>query len=175
MSYPILYPATETAFTTNGVGVLSSAIAATVRQKLNGMYELTLQYPITGIHFSEIKDECIILAKPDPVSELQPFRIYRIGPAVGGIVTAYARHRAYDLLNIPVAPFTASGVVLALEGLKANAVVDCPFAFYTDKSTQGEFAVRVPKSVWGCLGGSEGQFWIHSAANMSLIVIRSAF
>lgn len=156
MSYPILYSATETAFTTNGIGVLSDAIAAPVKRKLNGMDELTLQYPITGLHFSEIKDECIIMAKPDPVSDLQPYRIYRIGPAVGGIITVYARHLAYDLMSIPVSPFMASGVVLALEGLKANAAVACPFSFYTDKSTQGEFAVGVPKSIWGCLGGSEG-------------------
>ena len=156
MSYPILYAPTETQFTTNGIGVLSSAVSAPIHRKLNGMDELTLQYPITGVHFSEIKDECIIMAKPDPVTEPQPYRIYRIGPAVGGIITVYARHLAYDALMIPVSPFTASGAVLALEGLKANAAVDCPFEFYTDKAAQGEFSVAVPKSIWDCLGGSEG-------------------
>ena len=75
---PILYTAEETAFATNGIGILSDAIDCTVIQALNGAYELELLYPMKGIHFLEIKKRCIILAKPDPVSEMQPFRIYRI-------------------------------------------------------------------------------------------------
>ena len=47
---PILYSDTETAFDTNGLGILSDAISTKVAQELNGQYELTLKYPITGIH-----------------------------------------------------------------------------------------------------------------------------
>lgn len=156
MSYPILYAPNETAFTSNGIGVLSSAVSVTAKQALNGIFELEMMYPVTGVHFSEIADECIILAKPDPVSDLQPFRIYRITAPHSGIITVYARHIAYDLMGIPVSPFTASGVTLTMEALKANAVVDCPFNFYTDRNDQGMFAVAVPQSLWSTLGGSKG-------------------
>lgn len=155
MSYPVLYAPNETAFTSNGLGVLSSAVSVTAKQALNGIYELEMLYPVTGVHFSEIADECILLAKPDPVSDLQPFRIYRITAPHSGIITVYARHIAYDLMGIPVSPFTASGVVLTMDGLKANAAVACPFNFYTDKDNQGLFSVAVPQSLWGTLGGSK--------------------
>ena len=155
MSYPVLYTPNETAFTSNGLGVLSSAVSVTAKQALNGIYELEILYPVTGVHFSEIADECILLAKPDPVSDLQPFRIYRITAPHSGIITVYARHIAYDLMGIPVSPFTASGVVLTMDGLKANAAVACPFNFYTDKDNQGLFSVAVPQSLWGTLGGSK--------------------
>ena len=51
---PILYAASETAFTTNGLGILRDAIDATVEEALNGIFELEMLYPVTGIHFSDI-------------------------------------------------------------------------------------------------------------------------
>lgn len=153
---PILYSETETAFDTNGIGILNDAKSAQVVQELNGVYELTLKYPDTGIHAASITDRCIILTKPDPVAEPQPFRIYRINPVSKGIITAYARHIAYDTRGIPVAPFEAASVTDALTTMKANAVVACPFNFTTDKSTAGKITTAVPKSMWTVLGNAEG-------------------
>lgn len=93
---PILYPETETAFDSNGIGILNDAISVTVVQELNGIFELTLKYPDTGIHADAIADRCILLTKPDPVTDPQPFRIYRINPVSKGSITIYARHIAYD-------------------------------------------------------------------------------
>lgn len=153
---PILYDATETAFDTNGIGVLSDAIRCVVVEELNGQYELTLKYPLNGIHAEEIADRCFILVKPNPVSDPQPFRIYRVNPVSNGQITVYARHRAYDLMGIPVSPFSAPNAPAAMSALKNKAAVDCPFTFYTDKSTSATMAPRVPKSAWSLLGGSEG-------------------
>ena len=72
------------------------------------------------------------------------------------MVTVYARHIAYDLRGIPVLPFSCEGVILAMEGLKANAAADCPFSFSTDKETGAAFSVTKPQSIWGTLGGQEG-------------------
>ena len=124
--------------------------------EINGLFELTLQYPVTGIHFSDITQRAVILAKADPVSALQPFRVYKITKTSPGIVTVYARHLVYDLAGVPVAPFTASTAPLALEGLKSNAVVACPFTFSTDKTTEGNFAVAAPLAVWSLFGGRTG-------------------
>lgn len=153
---PILYSPTETAFDTNGIGILSDAISAQVVQELNGQYELTMKYPVTGIHAESIADRCIIMAKPDPVTDPQPFRIYRINPVSKGTITVYARHLAYDTMGIPVAPFSAESATDALITMKDSAAVDCPFSFSTDKSVAATMAPTIPKSMWKTLGGSEG-------------------
>lgn len=152
-----LFPSTATTFTKNGLGTLTDAVSCTVRQILNGEYELQIQYPITGIHYDDIALRTIILAKPDKISDEQPFRIYRITKPINGIVTIYARHIAYDMSGYGVSPFTAATLGLALQGLSSNAVpAGCPFTFNTDKSVNSDFTVAVPKSLWSCLGGSEG-------------------
>lgn len=153
---PILYTETEKEFTTNGIGILSDAIDCTVIQALNGAYELEMTYPICGIHFAEIQRRRIIMAKPDPVSKTQPFRIYRISKPMRGTATVYARHLAYDMMGIPVAPFSAEGVGAALITMKNNAVVSCPFTFWTDKTTASAITTVIPMAMWSLLGGTEG-------------------
>lgn len=153
---PILYGPDEWLFDTNGIGVLTDAISCKVKQVLNGQYELTMQYPVKGLHFGQIIRRRIILAKVDPVSRLQPFRIYRITKPSNGIVTVYARHIAYDLNGITVLPFTAATGNLALLQLKQNAIPDCPFHFSMDVDTFPPFNVPVPTAIWKVLGGTEG-------------------
>lgn len=153
---PILYDSAETAFTTNGIGILSDAISCTVKAELNGQYELNLQYPLTGIHVDGIKMRNVIMAPVDPVSDPQPFRIYKIYKPMNNIITVNARHVAYDLAGIVVAPFTAMGAALAMEGLSDNAVTECPFSFSTDKTTQAGFTVKAPTAIWSLLGGVTG-------------------
>ena len=60
---PILYKADAVDFSTFGIGALS---------------ECTLKYPVSGILFSELKNERLIKAKPNNTSKEQLFRIYRI-------------------------------------------------------------------------------------------------
>ena len=152
----ILYPYNETSFDNNGIGILSDVIDDEVYEELNGQFELTVQYPVTGIHFAEIVADAYITAKPNPVSDPQPFRIYRITKPMKGIVTIYARHMAYRNHKIVVAPFTAVSAISALQGLKNNAVNACPFEFWTDKTTEAIMEVKEPKAVWTLLGGSKG-------------------
>lgn len=153
---PILYEASETAFTTNGLGILTDAVDVTVEEELNGIFELEMQYPVKGIHFPEIISRSIILAKPNPMTDPQPFRVYRTTKPLNGIVRIYARHLAYDLQGIPVSPFSVSGAAMALQSLKNFAVTDCPFNFITDKSPAGTLTVSVPTPIWSMLGGQKG-------------------
>lgn len=153
---PILFPPDETAFSSNGYGMLSDCISCSIKESLNSKYEMVLKYPMVGIHADKIEYRSIILAKPAPVTEAQPFRVYRIVPSSSGITTVYARHIAYDLLGIVVEPFTINGVSAAMRGLKQHATTDCPFTFSTDKSTAGFFAVKKPDAIWRLLGGQEG-------------------
>lgn len=153
---PILYTENEKDFDTNGIGILSDTVDCSVDAELNGIYELELKYPVAGIHFESIAQRRIILAKVDPVSQLQPFRIYRITKPSNGVVTVYARHLAYDLMGVPVAPFTAENAPTALQRLKDYAATDCPFTFYTDKTTVATMTVAVPSATWGLMGSNKG-------------------
>lgn len=153
---PILFPSTATEFTTHGLGVLTDAISCTVTEERNGAFELTMQYPDTGVHFGEITDRCIIYAIPSPYRAPQPFRIYRITRPMDGIIMVYAQHITYDLSGVPLNPFTAVNAPDALSKLSLNAAVDSPFNFWTDKSTVASFAVSTPSSTRSVLGGSSG-------------------
>lgn len=156
MSYPILYSATETKFDHNGIGILSACVSYEVAEEANGIFELAMQYPMDGVHFAEIGDRAIIKAKADQFRAPQLFRVYAISKPMNGIVTVLAEHISYDLSGIPVKPFSAPAVAGALSMLKDNAVVDCPFDFWTDKATQANFKVSVPASIRSRLGGVAG-------------------
>ena len=153
---PILFPSTATEFTTQGLGALSDAISCIVTEERNGLYELEMQYPQSGIHFSEIQNRCIIYAIPSPYREAQPFRVYRITRPINGIATVYAQHISYDLAGIPVNPFTAGSAAEALSGMASHTAVESPFSFWTDKSTTANFSVLVPSASRSVLGGVEG-------------------
>lgn len=152
---PRLYSPETTEFNTNGIGVLSDSISCRAFPAF-GSDELTLVYPLTGIHYADIRIRSILVVKPDPFRDPQPYRVYKISRPMSGKVTIYARHIAYDLSGVIVAPFSASSVADALNGLKNNAVTNCPFSFHTDKDTSGAFSVKVPSSIWGTLGGHDG-------------------
>lgn len=153
---PVLYESTESTFETNGLGVLSDTISCQVVEERNGIFEITLEYPLTGIHYQEIKQRRIIFVKPNPYEDPQPFRIYRITKPLSGKITVYAQHISYDLSGVPVSPFSSGSVTGALSGLKTNAAVTNPFSFWTDKTSTGDFAVTVPTSTRTLLGGSDG-------------------
>lgn len=144
---PVLFAPTATTFETNGLGKLSDAASCTVKETRNGAFELTLKYPVEGIHYAEIQQRSIILAKPNPVDLAQPFRVYRISKPINGLVTVYAYHISYDLTGIPVSPYSAASVQAALAGFSTYAAVTNPFTFWSDMTTSGDFAVKSPASI----------------------------
>lgn len=144
---PVLFAPTATTFTTNGLGKLSDAASCTVKETRNGAFELTLKYPIEGIHYAEIQQRSIILAKPNPVDSAQPFRVYRISKPINGLVTVYTYHISYDLTGIPVSPYSAASVQAALAGFSTYAAVTNPFTFWSDMMASGDFTVKAPASV----------------------------
>ena len=152
----LLYPDAEIDFADNGLGALSDAISCTVTEARNGEYEVQLEYPISGIHYGDIANRCIITVKPNPYADPQPFRVYRITRPLGGRVTVYAQHISYDLSGVAVSPFTASGASGAFAEIAAKSTDNNNFEFWTDIQDAGEMAVSVPSSVRSILGGTEG-------------------
>ena len=156
MSYPILYSPMETDFHHNGIGILSNCISCEVTEEANGLYELVMQYPMDGIHSSEIIERSLIKAKPNKDSKPQLFRVYSITKPMNGILSVSAQHISYDLSGIPVSVFSAQSAPDALLGLSNNAVTNCPFRFRTDKKTIANFSAAVPGSIRSKLGGVAG-------------------
>ena len=153
---PILFRADATAFLSNGVGRLTDAITCEVTEERNGEYSLYMVYPITGLHYDEIKHSAIIVAKPNRAQERQAFRIYKISRPINGKVGVYANHISYDLNQIPVTPFNATGIANALNGIITNSAEPNPFTFTTTlTNTDTYFNTTKPKSARAVLGGSE--------------------
>lgn len=153
---PILYGEKEKTYDNNGLGGLADAITCSVSEERNGAFELEMTYPITGALYSEIKTSAQIMATPGDGRNRQVFRIYKISKPLNGIITINAEHISYQLSYIPVAPFQAENVTQALHGLENNAAEECPFTFWTDKSTTAEFKVEEPVSIRSRLGGVQG-------------------
>ena len=153
---PCLYASTEMKFNHNGIGKLADAQSCTVTEKRNGSYELKLVCPADGIHAEMLEEGNIILAKPSDTMQSQPFRIYKITTPIDGKLEVQARHISYQLNFITVSPFSVTGCVGAMQGLKSHAASDCPFNVWTDVESSATFTLGVPSSFRNCLGGMAG-------------------
>ena len=149
----ILYDTKELEFKTLGLGVLRDAVKVSVTEELNGLFELTMEYPIDGYLFNELKFTRIICCKSNPYSKPQPFRIYSISTPINRTVTINAAHISYDLSGFIVDPFSAKNLDETIMGLKNNVYGDCPFNYVHTVSESGELNVLEPKSVRSVLGG----------------------
>ncbi len=153
---PILFSENATTFTTNGLGRLADAIKCVVREERNGAYELEMEYPITGVHYSDITESKIILAVPADGKYAQPFRVYKIERGIAGKIRVNAEHITYQANHIPVMPFEANSAASAMAQLQSNAIGSNPFTLWTDLQTTGHYIQEVPESIRARLGGKEG-------------------
>ena len=154
---PVLYPSTETEFTTNGLGRLTDCISFSVTEERNGVYEVEFVYPVTGIHYNDIEIGCIVYATHDALKEPEPFDIYKKSAPIEGRVTFYAHHVSYRLNEVVVRPFSMLGTAgEALNALKTNAVNTCGFTFFSDKATRLTYTVKQPDTLRHLLGGVQG-------------------
>jgi len=153
---PILFPSTETSFTTNGLGRLADCTRCEVTEERNGVYECEFDYPVSGKLYDQIAIGTYIAVTHDDKGDIQPFEIYMRTAPLNGLVTFNARHISYKLGTIVAKPFTASSCAAALAAIPNNAMTSCPFTFWTDKSVTASFALTNPKTIRSILGGSEG-------------------
>lgn len=90
----VIYDKKEKNFEKNGLAVLNEAVECKIIEKLNNEYELVISYPLYSKKAQHIQPFNIIKA------DGQLFRIYNTDKdSKAGLVTAYARHIFYDLLN----------------------------------------------------------------------------
>ena len=143
------------------VDLLTDALLCEITEERNGLYELYMEYPSEGRGAGGIAPDTVITAptsepRTGSTSTVQPFRVYKIDRGLDGRFIVYAEHISYELLNIPVKPFTASGVSAALSGLVTNSVQTNPFSVSTDKTTPGTFTVSTPTAFRSLLMGQQG-------------------
>ena len=152
---PILYSTiTEgTVPSDYGVGVLSSCLAASVKEVRNGEYELTMEYPADGIHASDIVPNAVLKVKPNYTDDPQLFRIYKVGKTINGRFTVNAQHISYDLSGKVITSGTAASLGDAITLLNAQAG---GFTINSDKSVSAAFKVTEPSSVRSWFGGKAG-------------------
>lgn len=155
---PILFNEIATDFTTYGIGVLRECTSCEVTEERNGSFELTLKYPTSGDLFSYLKNERIIVAKPNDLSKNQAFRIYKVTTPLRGEVTIYAQHISYDLATIGVMPFDIENASpkYAMDQVLLHSSIPNNFSFQSDYLTVKQFKVSKPVSIRSLLGGSEG-------------------
>lgn len=153
---PILYEHGETEFLSEGIGRLVDCISCHVYEERNGIFECEFVYPIFGRHYSDIVEGRIIYCTHDETETEQPFDIYAHSAPIDGKVTFYAQHITYRCNKTVAMPFTATSASEAMYKIKANAVIDIPFTFWTDKTTTGNFTLAEPRSIRAILGGQEG-------------------
>lgn len=160
-----IFENTATTFTSNGLGPLPDATSAGVTEEVNGIFELEFEYPITGLHYAEIKRNRLVVCKPDPYDTEQAFRIYSISKPISGIVKVNARHiAAADLPGMILKPPTiypgnlnGSSAVQTFLNASSNHLNPCPFTFTIEPSSSNYCRVPVPMSVWDLMGGDEYQ------------------
>ena len=154
---PILY-ATLTEGTVPshyGVGALTDCLACTVTEERNGQYELTLDYPSSGIHAEDIQPNSFIKAKPNFTDAPQLFRIYKVGKEMNGRFTCYGQHISYDLGGkvAPAGIFTNNAVNACYELTTRGGG---NFTINTNISATRVFRTKVPAPTRSWFGGKEG-------------------
>lgn len=153
---PRLFAEDAITFTTNGIGNLSDALQCDVSEELNGIFELSMTYPVTGKYFNELVISAIILAEPHENATPQAFRIYKISKPIDGRISIFARHITYQANWIPVMPFNYSSLADCLTKLKTYSAGTNPFTLWTNKTVTNGHSFDIPQSLRACLGGTQG-------------------
>ena len=146
------------------VGFLKEAMSCVVTEERNGVFELSLTYPVTGALFDKLQIDRFVKAKPNDTADLQLFRIYEVTKPMNGVVTVNAEHVSYALSNFPVTNISMNGTatqcisyVLSLVNYYLEYMdKTTPFQVSTtdmDAIKQFQFQVGSARSA---LGGTEG-------------------
>lgn len=151
----ILFDENETLFQSLGIGLLKDVRTCKVKEVLNDSFELEMTYPITGSNFSKITLNKIILAKPNPYSEPQPFRIYSISKPINGVITVKAFHISYDMNGIVIAPVSGTTAKQTLDKIQNGSIISHNFVLYTDINSTKTFTTNNYYNMRSLLLGSE--------------------
>lgn len=130
-----IYENTETEFRSNGLGTLAP-FYCTIKEELNGMYELELEHSYDNLKkYERIENDRIIKAMTP--RGYQSFRIYKIVTTLKSI-KVYAKHLSYDLFDMPA---EAMSIKNATPSEIINTLKSVGFGAFLDIETDLEGAV----------------------------------
>ncbi|WP_312072449.1 phage tail spike protein, partial [Anaerotignum propionicum] len=140
-------------FDTLGLGALLPSLC-TVKEELNGLYELELEHPYDQWgKWEDIEKERILVAST-PRGK-QSFRIYHIKPDMNGI-QVNARHIFYDLLDNLCLNINVSGTAqTVLNGIKNAFAYSMPFTFSSSMSGTGSVSASKENPIAALLSDDE--------------------
>src|SRR5699024_9715310 len=143
-----------------GLGVLSDSIECYVTEERNGLFELQMKYPVSGINFKELKNDRLIKADASPKLIDQRFKIIRITKPAKGIVTIYAEHVSNHTQDLQLKPDVNydGDAITALNTWKNSIVTEHPFTVFSDINTvgSGKWTVDEVENARMALGGVAG-------------------
>ncbi|MBE6719190.1 MAG: hypothetical protein E7571_00860 [Ruminococcaceae bacterium] len=140
------------------LGFLNDALSCIVTEERNGVYELSMTYPISGQCAELIEVDRIVLAKPNDTSPDQMFRIYEVTKPISGIMTINAEHISYELSHLPITSLTVDNsnpTTVMARIMSAGASGKGYIVRQSTITTKGNFKCEAT-SVRGALGGTEG-------------------
>lgn len=154
---PILYEATETAFTTNGICRLYEILTCEVLEERNGLFECNFTYPVDGAHFEDITCGRIIAVKHDDSEDVQPFDIVSYKKPINGVVEFHAVHISYRQSYLVAYGSGINSLADAFTMLSGSEPQN-PFRYSADFTSAAFMAAAdgTPRSVRQLLGGIEG-------------------
>ena len=153
---PVLHDENVLSAENYGFGTLSDSLECTVSCEENGTYDLTLQYPVTGIHAEDLLERRIISARPSSYENRQLFRIYRISRPMNGRLQVSAHHISYDLSNCIVKPFSAKTLKETIQKLNENIVGECKFEISAGYDNEKAFSIKKPMTVRAAMLSNNG-------------------
>ena len=164
---------------------LEDVIDCTVTEERNGMFALTMRYPIGADYSSMLVPDAIIMATPRPNADPEPFRIYEIEQIIEGVVTVRANHIVYDLDGTGVQKSIVDGRKFAALVLRLNSYLSTAgpsgivgFEVVNDGITDDETLFSFTEAFgtyWQIIGAAAEQFnaelkYVWDAVNSKCIV-----
>lgn len=155
---PILYEANAVDFNNNGLGTLTETMFSQVTEERNGIFELSVVYPMSGKLYDKISEHMLLKVKPNKVDDPHVFRIYSLQiDSVAQTVSIDASTKSNELVNNLVKDLAIENTTpqVALDLMKQFLVLPTDYDFISDitSSNSTHWTNRNPLN---CIVGEEG-------------------
>lgn len=155
---PILYEANAVDFNNNGLGALTEAMFSQVTEERNGIFELSVVYPMSGKLYDRISEHMLLKVKPNKVDDPHVFRIYSLQiDSIAQTVSIDASTKSNELVNNLVKDLAIEDTTpqVALDLMKQFLVLPTDYDFISDitSSNSTHWTNRNPLN---CIAGEEG-------------------
>lgn len=139
------------------IGDLTDCIECLVEEERNGLFEVSLVYPLSSNLCSYLVDENIIECNANDTLLNQKFRIYMTRKVMDNMVEVYARHISFDLMYdyIDNVSFENQSCEYVLNQLFRNSNFSKHYKGYSDIVNAQNYSISMA-NVLEAIGGKKG-------------------